>query len=62
MERRLGPSKDNPPNMEQFIQPGFVEKRMKQAEEHKHMTGFDTPAEYSAYCLGRHDEAMTIVE
>ena len=31
-------------------------------EEHKQITGFDTPAEYSAYCLGRHDEEMTIVE
>jgi hypothetical protein len=88
MERRLGPSKDNPPNMEQFKFP-MVEALKKHLseitqeqfdaewaeiealgldgpsfdeEEHKHMAGFDTPAEYSAYCLGRHDEAITITE
>ena len=31
-------------------------------DEYEKITGFNTPAEFSAYCLGRHDEEVTIIE
>ena len=86
MEERLGPSKDNPPNMQQFKFPMLeaLKKHLSEIsqeqfdaewaeiealglegpsfDEHEKITGFNTPAEFSAYCLGRHDEEVTIIE